>query len=313
MLSVALALAALADPSLVYGNPIAYHNMTVVPVTTTATGPFQQYTLLEDGIAKKTLAIRELNGNDGSASVNELEVKNTGRDPVFLLSGEMVMGGKQDRILQSDAVIPPDGKWMHVPVFCVEHGRWTGAKMDFASGGAIAHRELATAALSGDQGAVWAEVAKTNAKEGTESATGTYRRTVQDGALRDKIAKHRDALKKELPKGRLAGFVFAVNGDVRIADLFGNPVLLDELQDKLLSAYILEALEEDVDPNAKPLSPKAAEAFIESAQAAPVSATKSAGRAENTTRENDEVIMNQSKDTATGVGTRGTYMKKKKK
>lgn len=317
MLSLALALIAVtpspAEPGLIFGTPIAYHNMTIVPVTTTATGPFQAYTLLEPGIARKTFAIRELDGKSDDASVNEVEVKNTGREPVFLLSGEMILGGKQDRILQSDVIVPPDGKWIKVPVFCVEHGRWNGDKMEFGSGGAVAHSSLSSAALSGDQGAVWNEVARKNAFEGTSNGTDTYRRTIQDATLRDKIKKHRDALKQKLPRGRLAGFVFAINGEVRIADLFGNPVLLDELQDKLLSAYVLEALEDEVDPNAKPMSAETAAQFIGDGKKAAAKPSTTVGRAENTVKESDAMIVNESKDTATGVGTRGTYISKKKR
>lgn len=316
MLSIALALtvAALApEPELVYDAPITYHNITLVPVLTRAPGPFQSYTLLEEGTARKTLKIRELAGSGDQASVNEVEVRNTGKEPVFLLSGEMILGGKQDRILQSDAIIPPTGKWTRVPVFCVEHGRWSGARMEFAAGGALAHGKLAQAALSGEQGAVWAEVARKNEAEGTESSTGTYRRTVQDEALRARIQKHRDALKSQLPRGRLAGFVFAVNGDVRVADLFGNPVLLDALQDKLLSAYVLEALEESVDPSARPLPSAAAQQFVSDGKKAATKQKISVGTAENQVKESADIIANESVDTASGLGTRGTYINKKRK
>ena len=37
---------------------------------------------------------------------------------------------------------------------------------------------------------------------------------------------------------QLAGVVFAINGDIRVADLFGNPLLFGKLQNKLLTAYV---------------------------------------------------------------------------
>jgi hypothetical protein len=232
---------------------------------------------------------------------------------VFILGGEMILGGKQDRILQTDAILPADGKWVRVPVFCVEHGRWNGGKMEFASGGAIAHGTLAQAAMTGDQGKVWEEVARKNAVEGTANETDTYRRTVQDGKLREKITAHRAALKAKLPRGRLAGFVFAVNGEVRVADLFGNPVLLDALQDKLLSAYVLEALEDEVDPNAPPVAAAEAAAMVEGAKKAAPRGKQTVGLSENTRLEDDKVIANESKDATTGATTRGSYVWKKRK
>ncbi len=104
-----------------------------------------------------------------------------------------------------------------------------------------------------------------------------------------------------------------MNGEVRIADLFGNPVLLDALQDKLLSAYILEALERDVDPDAKPLATDAAQTFVESATSAATTGQRKVGRSQNVTKESADVIANESKDSDTGRGTRGTYVLKKRK
>ncbi len=303
-----------AADGLTFGAPLVYQNITLVPVTTSNPGPFPSYTLLEEGLGNKTLRVRELAGSDQSASVNEVEIKNTGKEPVFLLSGEMILGGKQDRILQSDAIIPSHGTWTRVPVFCVEHGRWNGQRMEFASGGALAHGRLAEAALTGDQSKVWEEVARKNGVEGTENETGTYRRTVQDGRLRERIARHRAVIKGMLPRGRLAGFVFAVNGEVRVADLFGNPVLLDELADKLISAYVLEALEERTDAAAPPLSTTAAAQFVSSGKRAATKREVTVGASANTVKENDEVIANESKDMGNGgLGTRSTYVAKKKR
>ena len=256
------------DPDgLVFGDPIAFHNITLVPVRTTRTGPFDKYALLEEGIAAGTLRVRELNGESGAAQVSVVEVRNTGKEPAFLLSGEMILGGKQDRILESDVVVPNDGAWTKVSVFCVEQGRWDGRKMRFSSGGALVHSKLQKAAMKGDQGQVWKEVARKNAAHGTANSTGTYRRTVQSPAIRKRITSYRRELAAKLPRGRTAGFVFAVNGKVRVADLFANPVLLDKLQGKLLSAYILEALEHDVDLSAKPMSKTQARGFYGTAKA----------------------------------------------
>jgi hypothetical protein len=90
-------------------------------------------------------------------------------------------------------------------------------------------------------------------------------------------------------------------------------VLLDALQDKLLSAYILEALESDVDPNAQPFPSAAAQSFVESATSAATTGQRKVGRSQNVTKESADVIVNESKDADTGLGTRGTYVSKKRK
>jgi hypothetical protein len=118
-----------------YGDPVTYQNITLVPVHTKSTGPFQRYTLLESGLGEETFEVRELSGQADEAQVSEVEVKNKGKHPVFLLGGEMILGGKQDRIIQADTVVPNDDKWQKVAVFCVEQGRWDGRNMKFTGAG----------------------------------------------------------------------------------------------------------------------------------------------------------------------------------
>ena len=67
----------------------------------------------------------------------QLTVVNTGQKPVLLAVGDVVEGGRQDRVIVSDAVIPPTNRPVTVAVNCVEQGRWTqGAEgVAFSYGG----------------------------------------------------------------------------------------------------------------------------------------------------------------------------------
>ena len=64
---------------------------------------------------------------DEQGPVNSLTLANRAKLPLFLLSGEVVIGGKQDRIIGKNTVVAPRTTET-VPVFCVEHGRWSGRK-----------------------------------------------------------------------------------------------------------------------------------------------------------------------------------------
>ena len=297
---------------LVYGEPIRYHNLSLVPVGTTHKGPFQKYTLLEQGLKARTLAVRELNGKSGEAQVSAVEVRNKGQDPVYLLGGEMILGGKQDRIISQDTVVSPGGKWTQVSVFCVEQGRWAGGNMQFQSGSALAHVALRRAAMSGDQSKVWAEVARKNLEQGSQSSTSTYRRTIQNARVRAKLAPYRAQLMRMLPKNmQLAGIVFAINGKIQVADLFGNPLLYAALQDKLLSAYVLEALGQQVDRNAPALSKGAAKDWLFKARKGAKVRAKSQGRSVNYQKHSPHAIGAETEDKATGKTVRETYINSK--
>lgn len=295
-----------------YGDPIHFRNITLVPIHANAAGPFARYTLLEAGLAARTFQVRERAGQSSEAQVASVEVKNQGQAPVFLLSGEMILGGKQDRIIQSDAVIPADGKWHELAVFCVEQGRWQGQKMEFEGGGAVAHLKLQEAAMSGQQDKVWAEVARKNREHGTSSDTQTYRRTIQNPKVRGQIAHYRRALEQLLPSAPSTGYIFAINGQIQVADVFNNPLLFADLREKLLSSYILEALEHQVDAKAKPLPKAAAAKFVGDSRAAPASKSTVNGKARSVQKEDATHLGSETYDQDNGESIRSSYINKAK-
>jgi len=63
--------------------------------------------------------------------VNTLVLVNHSTRPLLLLAGEIVTGGKQDRIVASDRIVPSDSDPVDLSVFCVEHGRWTESSATF--------------------------------------------------------------------------------------------------------------------------------------------------------------------------------------
>jgi hypothetical protein len=108
----------------------------------------------------------------------------------------------------------------------------------------------------------------------------------------------------------LAGFVFAVNGEIRVADLFGNPVLFADLKDKLLSSYILEALGQKANPQAPALSKAAAQDWVGKARAVKKGEAKPSGSAVNYRKESAEMIGSETFDGQAAAPVRETYIRK---
>ena len=65
--------------------------------------------------------------------VNTLVLVNNSRRPLLLLAGEIVTGGKQDRIIAKDRIVPAGADPIDLSVFCVEHGRWTESSAKFGA------------------------------------------------------------------------------------------------------------------------------------------------------------------------------------
>jgi hypothetical protein len=252
--------------------PVTHDNLTIFPVITTAAKiPRTDYLVLDEGMRGKLVEIVE---KDDGGSVNELTIRNRSARPLFLMAGEVVIGGKQDRIIGKNTIVA--GKTTEtIPVFCVEHGRWSGRKAEFKSAGALAHTELRKKANFADQGEVWSEVSAKNAKRKLENDTDTYRAVATSATVGKSIAGYQKAFAGKLgapgQKERQIGFVVALGGKVVAIETFGSPRLFRKFEQKLLRSYYVEAIDAaragDHQPAAAP-RPAEVSAFARKAQKA---------------------------------------------
>jgi hypothetical protein len=65
--------------------------------------------------------------------VNTLVLVNHSKRPLLLLAGEIVTGGKQDRVIAKDRIVPAGGDPVDLSVFCIEPGRWTESSATFGA------------------------------------------------------------------------------------------------------------------------------------------------------------------------------------
>ncbi|MBI3272922.1 MAG: hypothetical protein HYZ53_28295 [Planctomycetes bacterium] len=197
------------------------------------------------GPAQQERAQVQLCGNlegGGGATVNTLCIENRSDKPVFLMAGEIVKGGQQDRTIGQDMLLPPRSGPVNLAVFCVEHGRWQGqATFDSArlcADNSVRQQVLVAKAQTG----VWKAVAGKNANAGATPETGTYLAGATgkdvDERIRGRLARLLDRMAAE---EHLTGFVVAMDGQVVGADIFANPTICEKLREKLLRAYVFDA------------------------------------------------------------------------
>ncbi|MCW5947366.1 MAG: hypothetical protein KIT74_10095 [Fimbriimonadales bacterium] len=210
---------------LALGSPVVRGNVAIVPVLSmneaepTVQREIDDYVLLHEATKNGWVEITEI---PGSATVSELLVRNLGPKPLLLLAGDVLLGGKQDRIVAKDTLVPPkDAK--RVSVFCVERGRWHGKSMSFEGSPAAAPISVRDAAVYKDQSAVWDSVAESN-QELAESPTST---SVQESAnsewVRSTLATDFDPLMEALAGDRrMVGAVLLINGQIVSLELFGS-------------------------------------------------------------------------------------------
>jgi len=119
---------------------------------------------LQEAMERKFVVVHE------TGDVNNLAIENLSDEEVFVQSGDIVKGGRQDRVLALDLIVPPKSGKIPIASFCVEHGRWStrGAENAVAfssSEKTLNSKELKIAAKhSASQREVWDKVAQSQAK-----------------------------------------------------------------------------------------------------------------------------------------------------
>ena len=255
---------AIAEDKLTDGTevraPVSYKNLTLMPLVGDKIVKTPDFITLDDGMENGTVVVSEL-GQGGS--VNELQLENRSTKALFLMAGEVVLGGQQDRIIGRDTIIPPRQK-QPVSVYCVEHGRWSGKK-GFHTGKALAHGKLRVQANFAGQAKVWEEVADKNQKRKTANETDTYRQIAEKKDEKDVggYTKTLGAALAAVPGAeKMVGFAVVVNGQVVAVEQFASPALYRKLEAKLIRSYALDAVDQPVAKDAKPAAAKDVQVFL---------------------------------------------------
>jgi hypothetical protein len=218
----------------------------------------------------------------GSAEVNRLVLINNSKRPLLLLAGEIVTGGKQDRVIGKDRIVPAESDPVDLSVFCVEPGRWTASSDHFGTSGAtyggnvggplngrnnatiMAQPSVRAKAMGDkDQSQVWAEVRKQQQAMTTVEVSGmaptlstqeiqsttSYARVMENKDVKQKVDEiaapiehNYESLIKQLRDRKAVGVVVAVNGRIIWADLFASTELLEKYWPKLVRSYASEAV-----------------------------------------------------------------------
>ena len=251
-------------------EPISRRNLTIYPVVTNLAADTSGYLTLDEGVASGQVRIVERGQLDGAiyrrrddrhwpvepqqrsagASVNELVLVNDSSKPLLLLAGEVISGGKQNRIIGADVIVPPKGDPMPLTVFCVEHGRWTETRNGFGSAGAIAHPEIRREAQANkSQQGVWNSVARAAKEMAADSPSQDYGHVLAspkakaqvDQAAREMQSDYERELREQLKGASAVGVVVAINGEIVWSDVFPTADLFRRYWPKLLRSYIMEA------------------------------------------------------------------------
>ena len=296
-------------------GPFTHDNLTLYvlrgPDTTT-----QELVTLDEALAAKSITVRE------TSEVNQLTVQNKGKKAIYMQAGEIVKGGKQDRVLQNDTIVEPLAS-TSVKVYCVEQGRWHGRGHESATQFQASTKQLVGKAalaprVEKNQSKVWASVAEK--QQALVKATGV---NVQNNASptsmqlsleNDNVVKAAAAYKKAFEKLPAAhtdviGFAYAVNGKPEAIEVLANHALLIKQWAKLIDGVATQAVSAIGDAaSSEPVTTASFTQMVDDADASPAEVDQAAPNMQVQTKQSRDNVVIESKSGDKAV--RKTYVKK---
>jgi len=246
--------------------PVIKGNLSIFPVVGGPDYATAHLLTLDEGLRNGTVVVAEAGSLRGlvrpgtpiphsGGEVNRLVLINNSDRPLLLLAGEVVTGGKQDRVIGVDRIVPPKSDPIDLSVFCVEPGRWVASSEHFGSmKSQMAQPSVRMPAMAErDQQSVWNGVgvaAGGMAKAAPAAApaihgTSSYAKVMENPEVERKVgsvAADYDGLFRELRKVGAKGVVIAINGRITWADVFASTDLLEKYWQKLIRSYAAESL-----------------------------------------------------------------------
>lgn len=215
--------------------PIQVGPVTIFPISLSREVALGGLLTADEALKKKVLTVEELK----SAEVARAKFSNTSKTHmIFLMAGEVLLGGKQNRTLTTDALLGP-GTSTILPLYCVQRGRWTGGKK-FAGGTTVAPMSVRSKAAQGaGQRAVWTEVARANRRLGSRTDSDDLGEAMKKKENIERLAKIRKRLGPKWPRN-CAGIVVARGGKIVSADLFNSADLFERMRDKILDSTLAD-------------------------------------------------------------------------
>jgi hypothetical protein len=275
--------------------PLRAGDLILIPLAPAPERPERPtgYLPLGEALSRHLVAITE----QPQAQVPGLLAVSVADEPIVLVGGEQVLGGLQNRVLNTTILLAPHVE-LQIPVTCVEAGRWHGAtyappvdageaEPDAGANpqrrrGAFMSGETAYASLRkthtkavsdslaaggghhSDQGAVWGEVAHrlniTGSSSESSAMEALYHAPERARVLKESV----EALRR--PAGAI-GFVAVLRGSALGAEIFADEALAEAYWEKLARSYALEALDTEASPRAETSAERAEEPAAEASEA----------------------------------------------
>ena len=214
-------------------NPQYYENIALIPIKSPKN--YIDLMTLEKGFDLGLVEVKECETSD----VNTLIVKNHAVTPLLLIDGEEVVGGDQNRIVNSTILIEAESE-MKIPVSCTEKGRWA-YKSEFTDSDYMANyntrvnKEYASRGGTSFQSAVWSSIDSLEEEKSFKSET-----TAMSESYENLNSRHEEIIENFPTVMGQTGVLIIINGEIKGFEMFLNSEIYRQFHKKILKSYLID-------------------------------------------------------------------------
>lgn len=247
-LSSACAQLTYATLTVQYDSAVQYKNLKIIPIRSKGdgggkSGPQSGIVSLSQAISKGMVTVSE-RGTASVDNVHWLRINNHSDKSVYVASGEIIAGGRQDRMITRDTILAPTQKDQYIPTMCVEEGRWSDKEKKFTYGN-FANTHLRKVLDSAkNQVLIWKEIDKQLEDGKFKNNTMAYLSRNLDKKYVQGSDEYFNFFRQKFMNtdSTILGFVCVSGGKVIGSDIFVGANIFYSQLEPLLRGYIDEAI-----------------------------------------------------------------------
>jgi hypothetical protein len=229
-----------------YDSAWTYKNLKIIPIRYKGPGsglPILSNTVpLSQALAQGLVTVKE-RGTTAVENVHWLSLINNSDKHVYVSSGEIMAGGRQDRMVTKDTLVMARSGRIDLPVMCVEEGRWSEKDKKFT------YRRMANMRLrkvldgTRSQVQVWREINHQLDSSKIKNKYLSYLAREKDKKFIQLQNEYWNFFKQKFqqPDSNIVGMVCMSGGKIIGSDIFISTNLFYGELESMMRGYIEEA------------------------------------------------------------------------
>jgi hypothetical protein len=221
-----------------------FQNLQLIPIKFSNVTTFEQANplpkniiSLEQAIQIGKISIKEIKVDKGS-DVGVLVVKNNSGKSIIVNSGELLTGGKQDRVIGVTDILLPQKQEQYITVFCVEKGRWDDKPKTFVYQQSADFDLKQKIDIEHRQSEIWKQIEQTLAQSKQHSPTFQYAQLLQQMQKSDSTYMSYFIKKFQVSDSSYAGFIAVSNNRIIGCELYASCIYTNLYFKNIVSSFV---------------------------------------------------------------------------